>query len=299
MTTSQQARFNAYSLALAHLKQHEAIIKEIPGLERAYKMAKSTLEAIEAADRLRQQKQKAVTAGKQQFVEEIAHQALTIASAIVNYATEKKDEELKKAMSFNHSELMYVPVIELGAKVANILSAARPLEAALADFGITPELLSNFAAQAEQFPLKSSQPRSVKAIRKEAGQQIRDGLNQVKEQLDQQIDGLMLQFKFSQPEFYNQYLVKRSLVNPARRKTRVEGVVTDKASQAVLGDVQVTVQDAGITSTTDAEGRFSLGVPPLKGLVVLFQKEGYTTATARVDMKRGKALTQEVSLEKN
>lgn len=289
---------NAYSLALAHIKDNESVTKELPGIARTYNAAKALLDSINAADTMRQHKLTAVTAGKLQFRNEIAHQALMVASAIVSYAAEKNDEELKKAMTYNPSDLFYAQVNKLGAMVATIVETAKPLAATLKDYGITEEMFTAFARQAESFQERISHPVNTRAEHKTAGQQINEWLNQLRDILDKQLDGLMLQFKFSQPDFYKQYFNKRKLNNPARRKTRLEGLVTEKKSREPLGDVKVVFKDPELNAVTTADGMFSLGMRPEKGVEVSFVKEGYATVTVTVDLLRGQAVYQQVELEK-
>ena len=57
--------------------------------------------------------------------------------------------------------------------------------------------------------------------------------------------------------------------------TTISGVVTDKNKQPVSG-ITVEVQERGIETKTDAEGRFQ--IPVLKGDVLVMTKEGYLTS---------------------
>lgn len=286
-----------YTLALAHLKDHESITKGLPAFERAYTAARATLDAIDAAENLRGQKLQAITAGKRQYLDEIGHQAQTVASAIVNYAVEKNNAELKKAMGFSYTDFFYVPVKKLGTKVSIILETAKTLTGELKDYGVSDEMLGRFTTQAEQFIDTVNRPRSTQAEKKEAGQQVKDNLNLLKDQLKNQLDGLMLQFKYSHPEFYNQYFEKRNIVNAARRSTRVEGVVIAMASREGLGNATITVKETGERTVTNADGSYSLVVPPQKGVVLVYEKEGYATVTVTVDTRRGQALQQQVELQ--
>lgn len=285
-------------MSLAHVKSNEGITAEVPGIARVYNTAKALLDSITAADTMRKHKLSAVTAGKRQYLNEMAHNALLVSSAVVSFAAEKKDDELKKAMTYSPSDLFHAPEKNLGAILSAIMETAKPLSSALKDFGVTEELFTVFSKQVETYLERTTHPVNSRTEHKTAGQQIDQWLNQLKDILDNQLDGLMIQFKFSQPEFYKQYFNKRRINNPARRKTRLEGLVTENKSQAPLGDVQLVFSDPELNSVTNADGSFSLGMKPEKGVEVSFVKEGYATAKIKVDMKRGQALYQEVVLEK-
>jgi hypothetical protein len=298
MNSYQNARYKAYSLALAHLQENEAITKEVPAFETAFLSAKATLDAIASAGNLQQQKFQAFTAGKQQYQDEICNRALVIASAIVTYASGKKDQGLKESMNFTRTELFYAPDSELGAKTANILATARAMEKELVNYGITATVLDNFATLVKQYLPSANEPRNMTAERKEAGEQIKKLMKQLQEQMTNQLDRLMLQFKFTHAGFYNQYIVKRMVVNPSRRKTRVEGVVTDMASLAGIGDVQVMVKDTSYVTLTLPDGSYSLNTPSLTAATIQYKKEGYAPASVQLEIKRGQAINQPVSLKR-
>lgn len=298
MTLSQSARFKAYGLALAHLKENEEITKEMPAFAEAYAAAKATLDAVAAAENLRQQNRQAIKVGKQQFRDDIANRAMEIAAAIVTYASGKNELQLKAAMNFTRSELVHVSDPELGAKTANILAAAKALNGQLTPFGITEEVLTRYEAMVDQYLVAANEPRNTTAMRKQAGQVIRDGLNELRDKLKNQLDKLMLQYRSSHPDFYNQYIVKRTVVNPGQRKTQLEGQVTDKDSKSGLGDVQVLVKDTPLVTETLADGTFILKMPPVSNAEVVFKKKGYRSFTVLLDVKRGQKARQAVELEK-
>jgi Carboxypeptidase regulatory-like domain len=297
MTKNQAARYKAYSLALAHLSENEEITKGIPAFAQAYQAAKATLDAISAADNLRQQNRIAISAGKKQFREEIARQAQAISAAIVTYASAGKNLQLKEAMNFTQSELFRGTDPELGARAANILASARSLATELKSYGISDEMLEAFSTLVAQYLPAANSPRNSTAGRKQAGQLIKEGLNELRDQLKNQLDKLMLQFKSSHPDFYDTYLIKRAVINPAYRNTQLEGLVTDLASLATLGGVQVSVKDTSLVTATLADGSYSLKLPLLTRAKVLYQKEGYVPATVEVEVKRGQKARQEVALQ--
>jgi len=297
MNNTQQARYKAYALALAHLKENESITNGLPAFREAYEQAMATLGAIEAADGLRQDKSVAITAAKRQFREGIARQAMTIAAALVSYATAKNDQRLREAMQFSKKELFSATDTRLGTYAANILAAAQAASADLKAYGIGEETLVAFKANVDQHVDTVNLPRNRQAERKQAGQQIIDGLNQLRDQLKNRLDKLMLQYETSHPEFFQRYMEKRQIINPARRKTAVEGMVTDAVSNTGLGDVQVTVENTELVTTTLKDGSFELRTPQLSSFVVVFSKKGYTPARLEVELRRGQRARQQVALQ--
>lgn len=298
MNMSQAARYKAYALALTYLKENEVITKDLPAFGEAWQAAKATLDAVVEADNLRQQNRQGIIASKKQYLADISHQAMAVSSAIVSYASANKDNGLKETMTFTPSELSYTSIQQLGARVSNILNTAKNLREELKKYGISEEVLTGFARLVELYLPSANLPRINTTERKNARLRVIELLRQLQEQMDNQIDKLMIQFRLSHPEFYNQYIISRTIVNPGYRKTRVEGVVTDKATRAVLGEVEVQVKDSNLATATMADGSYSLKTPALSGATVIYQKKGFKPFTVLLEIKRGQILRQAVEMEK-
>ena len=297
MNSIQNARYKAYSLALAHLKENEAITKAVPAFETAFLSAKATLAAVDSADSRKAQKKGGVTDSKQKHQDNLANQALALAAVISSYAALNKDLVLKEEMHFSPSELFYGPNQQVSVHCANILAKARELTGELKDYGVTEALIDNYATQLDQYAVSILEPRSATAERKQAGELVAELLKQLQVIFTDHLDALMLLFKFTHRDFYNQYLIKRMIVNPATRKTRVEGVVTDKASRTQLANVSITVKGSNLEAATLGDGSYSLKTPALTMVTVVYQKEGYKPFTIEAAVKRGQATTLNVELE--
>lgn len=71
----------------------------------------------------------------------------------------------------------------------------------------------------------------------------------------------------------------------------VSGVVTDEQS-APLAGVKVTLHNTETTTTTNAQGQYSLSNVPMTSGIIVFEKEGYETAAVTVTAKKFGELTQ-------
>lgn len=298
MTIDQSARYNAYALGLAYLKENEVITKDIPAFSEAWQAANTTLNAVAEAENLRQMNRQGIIASKKQYLAQISHQALAISSAIVTYASANKDNGLKETMTFTSSELSYTSIQQLGARVSNILSTAKNLREELKKYGISDEVLTGFARLVEQYLPSANLPRINTNNRKNAREQVIELLKQLQEQMDNQIDKLMVQFRLSHPEFYNKYLISRTVVNPGHRKTRVEGLALEEGTGALLGGVQVMIEQSNLATETMADGSYSLKTPGLTNATLVFKKEGYQTVSVQLEIKRGQIVKQTVEMIK-
>ena len=299
MTTNQAARYKSYVLSLAFLKENQDITKEADAFASVFDAAWLLVNEISNIDTRKTVRLKGVAETKEQLQDELVEQAVAIASVISGYAAQKSDPGLKEAMNFTRSELFYGSDQQLGTKCRIILEKARELTAQILRFGITPEKIETFAGYIDNYTASINEPRSATAYRKQAGMQMRQLFDQLRRLFTEQLDPMMMLFKATQREFYDQYLIRRMIVNPAQRKTKVQGKVRDKATLQELADVAVSVKGLEtMPATTDAEGRYSLQTPLLKRLPLLYYKEGYKPGRADTTVSRGKTTTLDVELER-
>jgi hypothetical protein len=297
MNNAEAARYRAYGLAIEHLRVNTAITDAVPAFKEVFQEAADIFASITGADLTRLVKTHTAYTGKQQFQEELVNNAMLISSSIITYAARNNKQEMLQSMNFTPSELVYANDADLGSRAGNILATAQQLNGQLQHFGVSDELLKTFAEQVKNYVPLSGKPRTHVVERKAAGQSTRDHLRRLREIFDFQLDSLMLHFRVTYPDFYNTYIMKRTVVNPARRKTRIEGLVTD-ISGSGLGDVQIKIKEAELATITLADGSYSLKTAALAGATIEFNKEGYKTITITIDIKRGQVLNQPVTMEK-
>ena len=298
MKQSYQSRYNAYSRALEYLSQNESITSAVPAFATVYGKIKTLLDAVAELDNVRKQNRQAVAAGKYQYQADLGQQALTISGAIVTYAVSINDEELKRSMKFTRSQLFYSTDPDLGSRVSNILQKAKELGDKLKDYGITAEMIAGFEKLTAQYLPEANSTSTHLAKRVNATQLINDKLNEARELMDNQLDMLMIQFEISHPAFYNQYIILRTVPTTAHRKTRVEGIVSEKMTEGGLANVLVRLKGSEVVTTTAADGSYTLKTPPLVGAQIEYVREGYATVTVQLLIKRGQAVKQDVAMEK-
>lgn len=292
------ARYKAYSLALAHLQEHETITQAVPVFANVYQSAKAVLDEIASAENKRAQKISGATENKEQQREELALQSIAMSSILVSYAQEKKDAALKAEISFSPTELAHATPHELSSRASNILAKVQALEAELKQYGVTDTQIAEFTNQYNLFTTGQHEPRKFISERMQATSVVKENIARLTAIFKEQLDGLMLLFRDSHPEFYEQYLIKRTVVQPGRRKTRVEGMITDKATGEALAGVAVAVKDTAFTTLSAIDGTYYLNVPVLPAAIIVFQKVGYQPKEITVQVKRGQALQQDIAMEK-
>ena len=148
--------------------------------------------------------------------------AATRASAIVN-----KDAELASRLDYSESDLGKGRPQEVVARCRNVLSTATDNLEASAAFGVTAAKLTNLKKRIDEFETASPKSREGRATTRAATKAMPDSFVQVDEILNGCLDGLMAQFKESEPEFYNEYFSARRIVDaPATRTKKTNSTPT-------------------------------------------------------------------------
>lgn len=297
MNSIQSPRYKAYSLALVHLAENQSIMESIPAFQPIYTSAKATLDAIKDASNRKTEKQKGFTASKQELQEALSVQAKSIASVIATYASINNDTALKEAMNFSKSELLYGTDEKLEGKATIIYKKAEEYADKLKDYGISRVLLDNLKNQLEQYSASLNEPRSLTVERKQAGSDVEKLFKQLGKILSEQLDPLVALLTGSQPKFVEQYQLKRQIVNPARRKTKVAGLIKVRGSGQPLSGAVINMKAAEISTLSNEDGSYTLKTPVGSNLELVIEKEGYLPVTVVVSVKRGQTTTLDIEME--
>ena len=298
MNANELARYKAYSLSLAHIRQNENIIKALPQVLEVVNLATATYDAITDTENRAAQMRKGIAQGKKELQESLAKQAISIASILGAYAVRNKHAALRAEMSFTPSDLLYASDQPLQVHCANILARARELEKELVGYGLTEPLVSSFNSLYNQYIDTVHNPRKATAEGKQARRQVSALLRELGRLFTDELDRLMRQFENSNPEFYGQYKVKRTVVSPGQRKTRVAGMVVDATTKEPIAGVLVSVAGTELQAQTDENGYYDLRTPVLGSFPIRCEKKGYLSAEKEISAKRGQVTTLDLALTK-
>lgn len=151
-------------------------------------------------------------ASKKTALESLVIYAHEIAAAIHAYATEGGDDELAAEVDFSPSDLAQGRPATIVARCTNIASLATENLALLADYKITQAKVTALTKKTAAFEKLASKPRQGVAKKAAANAALPRLLKQGRNILTRRVDKLMVQFRESAPEFYNEYKSARKIV---------------------------------------------------------------------------------------
>ena len=90
----------------------------------------------------------------------------------------------------------------------------------LADYGVTQAKVTTLTKKIEAFRQAQPMPRLRTGKSSAATTELRKIFQSARELLNERLHGLMVQYKDSNTQFYNQYVSARKIVDPAARKKK-------------------------------------------------------------------------------
>ena len=141
--------------------------------------------------------------------------AFEIASAVHASAVAGGNTELAAKLDYARTELTRDADKTILNRAEEIHEAATTVLASLADYGVTQAKLNAFSKKIEAFRKAHPAPRQRVNSSSAATVQLSQLFPQLTELLRNRVDRLLVQFRESAPEFYNEYQSARTVVNPA------------------------------------------------------------------------------------
>lgn len=220
MNNTQQNKLNMYLAVQAVIQKRESKWSSLTGFAQAVDEVDTGITSITSLAQVQASPNGGSALKNAAFISLVdsAYQvaAATRASAVVN-----KDAELASRLDYSQSDLGKGRPQEVVARCRNVWSTATDnLEASTA-FGVTQAKLTNLKKKIDEFESAHPKTREGRTATRAATKALPDSFAQVDEILNGCLDGLMAQFKESEPEFYNEYFAARRIVDaPGTRSNK-------------------------------------------------------------------------------
>jgi hypothetical protein len=148
---------------------------------------------------------------------ELARQTLATAAnevigAVRAYAVRNEEPELQAKVNYSPSQIASGKASNMVTRCRTVHAAASDVAEELAKYGITPAKLTAFKKKIDAFDSMKTAPRQSRVEKSAAAQLLTQLVRSNARILDEQLDGLMIQFKDSAPGFYNEYFGARMVV---------------------------------------------------------------------------------------
>ncbi len=154
-----------------------------------------------------------VTQQKEQLKEAIATKASMLSGILQIIAAEQNNNDLASAVKMTKSDLTLSKEADIGAAVKNLIAKANENTATLAEFGITPEVITELTTRVDDFNALIGKPRTILSQKYSALSNIEELFGEGNRVLKLNLDNSMLIFRESQTEFYQGYQNARKIID--------------------------------------------------------------------------------------
>ena len=225
MNNSQLNKSNMYQAVDLVLDSHKDIWESLPGFVTAAGDLQANISTIASLAQV-QSARSGAAAEKGAALESLLDSAIQVAGATRASAVVNKDHELATRANFSRSELGRGRSAEVVSRCRNVWTAANDNLDVLGAFGVTATKLTAFKKRIDEFETAQPRPRQDLANTSAATQTLPELYRQTDELLNDCIDGLVVQFKASDPDFFNAYQSARKIVSAGTRKAIVSPTPT-------------------------------------------------------------------------
>ena len=172
-----------------------------------------------------------------------------IGAIIAGYAFNVKNEDLKKVVDFPISVYNKKRDEEVAFLCKNVLAKANENIANLADYGITQAMVEQLDTYINSYT--SSTKKNELDVEERVGytKEIRELIAQLRDEIENNLDKVMMIFQFSNPSEYQLYIQARNSM-PKRHAKKSNGEVTEEEAGILTGMVSDKADGLPIAGAT-------------------------------------------------
>ena len=212
-----------------------------------------------------------------------------IGAIIAGYAFNVKNEDLKKVVDFPISVYNKKRDEEVAFLCKNVLAKANENIANLADYGITQAMVEQLDTYINSYT--SSTKKNELDVEERVGytKEVRELIAQLRDEIENNLDKVMMIFQFSNPSEYQLYMQARnSMPKRHAKKSNGEvteeeagiltGMVSDKADGLPIAGATVKLTGTDYKTETDSDGEYLFDSLPAGTYTVEISILDYQTA---------------------
>jgi hypothetical protein len=279
MNSKQEAKMNMYDAVISHCNQNPAIVGTVPAFLAALTAFSSKYSSLVSTAQLEINEISGVAINKSVARKNLAQQASDISSAVFALAAANNDNDMKEKARNPVSKLINLRDELLAPACQNIHDLANTNIAALALYGITAATLTSFQSAIDSYTTAIPAPRNAVSQRVVYAKNIKTLIKEADGILKDQMDKIAPQFKAANMLFYNTYKNNRIILDAATSSTQVTGTVLADVEPGPLSGGTIQVIGQSYTTTTDANGEYTLKIPVPGTYSLKFTHAGYQDKT--------------------
>ena len=309
MNDSENNRYRMYLSVEKTLNESETLWAGVPALVMAKTKLSNNIAAIDGYSAQLLSDGTGHTAAKKQSREDLGEAVLHLSGGLVAYCTAENLVAQRKDVNYTPSQIVRAKDVELYNMAAALLKVALPIKSHLAPYLVTEADIEKLNALHVAF--KDAIPGKRDSVG--ANVATRGAMRLLFKETDlllkDKLDNLMVIFRGTKPELYAKYGSARVIVDLGHGKkandstgstntnASVNGKVYDTETEAGIAAAKVMIEGSNLTTTTDAQGLYSLTTVP-GTYTLLSEKEGFEAYSDDIVLEAGDALELDLGMDK-
>ena len=156
---------------------------------------------------------KAVTADKAATLNNLIAKAVTLSGILQAYAAVTGNVKLAGKVALTKTDIERVRETDVEALITPVIEQARKELDNLADYGLTEDMIVETETSLDDFKALIGQPRTVRNQAFAAMTLMEELFDAANDLVKNQLDKLMIRFKYTNTEFYSEYERARTIVD--------------------------------------------------------------------------------------
>jgi hypothetical protein len=233
MTKSQENKMSMYLTAQEVLNYHSEAWSEFQALKDSYNEFSELILRIKAVRLVQEKKITGVTKNKKVAREAAVKTGMRFADAIRTHTTGIGDLKSADRVSYRMNDFSKGRDTVVIDRLEVIYEAAEMYIADLADYRLTQDDLTEFAALIKTYSDIVEEPRLAVTNRTRATEQLKGLIKETDSVLINKLDKMVNQFETENPEFWMQYRNARKTLHLGFRKRKEKELKDTQPAEAV------------------------------------------------------------------
>lgn len=299
MKATQQVKLNMYRSIQQLCNDNTSIITTSTAFENAFKAFSIKVTNLINTATSEAKITRGIVIDKDLTKKTLCQYTTDLAAIVFAYANNTKNNTLKQAVNYSNSDLLHMKPNLLISTCNNIYTAANNNLAALASYNITAPILSILQTAIDNYSTAAPKPKTAKSLKATSTVNIKTLIKETDDILKNELDKLVVSFKYTNPDFVTAYKKTRTIIDPVTSTTQIKGTITNAATNNPVIAAKISITGtASAEATTDKAGNFTIKpIAPGQYKITITAKEYTDYIEENLIVKLGQATTVEIALK--
>jgi len=213
MNDRQENKLSMYLAVREVMTDNQALTAGVPAIGAATTALGAEITIIQSLAQTQKQPTQGATQSKRQLRGAMADSAVPVAGAVKALASATNNPELAAEADFTRIDFTSGRDTESASRADIVLALGTANLAALAGYGIVQATLNGLTDAIQAYRNSITRPREVITVTSAATAQLDPAFARADAILKERLDGLMEQFRLTQPAFYFAFQAAREIID--------------------------------------------------------------------------------------